>query len=129
MPDICCPLTVAGCTVLRLSYPPYPPRGTVSGRLPDTPAYTSQDNYIRSVIMHPNTPIYRGSYRLAPHGQPDFIQLGKDSYQVNCKTESVGGNARQRRMQVRTWKRQGLRVTPAYLHWSQCVVEVRHAGK
>jgi hypothetical protein len=78
--------------------------------------------------MHSNTHIYIGSFYLAPHGQPDFIRLGKSSYQVKCKTESVSGNARQRRLQVRKWKRQGLRVTPAHRHWTECVVEDRQAA-
>lgn len=77
--------------------------------------------------MQSNETIYRGSFRLAPHGQPDFIQFGKDSYQVKCRTQSVSGNARQRRIKVRQWKREGLRVTPAHWHWTQCVVEVRQA--
>lgn len=72
---------------------------------------------------YPNTHIYLGSFRIAPHDQPDYIRIGANSYQVKCKTVSVSGDAHARRKQVRKWQRQGLRVTPAHLHWTKCVVQ------
>lgn len=71
---------------------------------------------------YPNTHNYIGSFRIAPHSQPDFIRIGANAYQTKCKTVSVSGNAHERRKQVRMWKRQGLRVTPAHVHWTLCVV-------
>lgn len=67
---------------------------------------------------------FRGTFRVTPSDQPDYIRSG-NALMSQCRIVGVGGNARARRRQVRQWKAQGLRVTPGHLPMNQCVVEER----